>query len=906
MRNFRLLSKIVLSLFLGLFLALAWFQFDERFIALANSGMEKVFEKQLNCQFKGKVVRVNPFLLTIHFEDVQVEPFDMSNNWSWSVAQMTMKLSFLEYLYYGAFGLHVNLTTLHSFSGLKKNGVPMVSDHLLDLFAGANFSVPISFQTVAIVDGSLLVDDVDRKVSFICHWNSNAGKAGRDFKSKFYLSDTSLTLDNKKIFEQFSGQITFDALHGNAFIRMATDAMFMLPQLPEDQRDCYVLGSWDKNAGSFVVYNQDRTLSFVPIELVMGKKGLLVNAEGVILLEYLKRFFYPHISQTLKGMGYLKVSGDLNGSLQTKVRMQDVGYGSYLLDELYGDVMHVSSEWRGSIGATKNNAAVTGTWWWSDSVKQGVVQLVNRNTLPFLTSTYWQTLPGRTALQIVFKNDGNGKLEYVTQLAHKKTEHTVNSSGTVTHTNTTIKCSGSVGDNTYTATVNTKPMWLKSFIYANGAKKKLITLTTNKQNKFSLSFDYDAAQMFALDWLDLDLYGQGVFDVSGCMEFPKFVGTLSFKNGTIRPAGMYNFISDITARFIGDVNKKECSIKDTLITLHQGKIVSDKISCFFNDDGSVYGLHSPFRFESCFLNWSKYLYAICTGSFVLQVGSGVENALDGFLVFERSQFKENIFALQTQKSAINALPRQHALSSLSLNLGVSTQAPLLVSTPHLQTQAILDWFLTGKLGAPELQGSLQLKGGKLVFPGQTLAISQGKLTFAPTHSEDPLLDLTAQARIKKYLVTMNIGGTIKEPEVLLQATPGLSEEQIIMLLLTGSEQESFNIMVPSLVMRNLETILFGPSKALGHASNTLSSWLKPLEKVTFVPRFNDQTGTGGFKGVLEVEVSKRLRAVLEKDFSLAEDTAAEIEYLASDDVSFKVNRDERGDIGAEVEMRFKF
>ena len=113
-------------------------------------------------------------------------------------------------------------------------------------------------------------------------------------------------------------------------------------------------------------------------------------------------------------------------------------------------------------------------------------------------------------------------------------------------------------------------------------------------------------------------------------------------------------------------------------------------------------------------------------------------------------------------------------------------------------------------------------------------------------------------------------------------------------------------MVPSLVMRNVETILFGPSKTLGQAPASLSSWLKPLEKVTFVPRFNDQTGAGGFKGVLEVEVSKRLRAVLEKDFSVAQDTAAEIEYLASDDVSFKINRDERGDIGAEVEMRFKF
>lgn len=907
MRKLRLVSKILLSLLLGFVLALAWFQFDDRFIALANSSMEKVFEHQLNCHFKGRVKRLNPFLLSLDFEDVQVRPFDKKKKWSWGAEQMSTRLSFLEYLYYGAFGLHVKLTKLRAFSGLKESGAPEVGDHLLDLFAGANFSVPISFQTVAIVDGKLQLEDLQRKISFICCWNSNAGKAGKDFKSKFYLSNTSLTVNNKKLFEQFKGQVTFDALCGNKFVRMTTDSMVVLPQLPQGQQECYVMGSWNKNTGSFVLYNQDRTLSFVPIDLSVRKSALMVNAEGVILLEYLKQLCFPKITETLSGIGYVKVFGDLNGLLQGKVRMQNVGYKEYLLDELYGDVMRVGSIWRGTMGGHKKSAYATGMWQWSESDKQGTVQFINRTVMPIFSTHYWQTLPGKTAVQIVFKDSGVGWLEYSTELTHKKTEHTINSFGKVTCKDKKIECTGSVGNNTYQAAIRTTPFWVDSFVYKNSFGKELVTLTTEKQSQFSFSFDYSATQALALDWLDLDLSGHGVFKITGCMEFPKVAGTLSFKNGAIRPTGMYNFISDITAHIVADGDKKECSIKDTVITLHQGKIVSNKISCFFNNDGSLYGLHSPLRFESCFLNWNKYLYAVCTGSTVLQFGSGVKNSLDGFLVLERSQFKENIFALQTQQNALKALPKQqHALSDLNLNLGISTQTPLLVTTPHLQAQGVLDFLMTGKLGAPELQGSLQLRGGKIIFPAQELIVSQGKLTFLPPHSDDPLIELTAQARIKKYLVTLTLGGTIKDPEVLLQSTPGLSEEQIVMLLLTGSEQESFNVMVPSLVMRNVETILLGPSKTLTQAPGVFSSWLKPLEKVTFVPRFNDQTGRGGFKGVLEVEVSKRLRAVLEKDFSLAEDAAAEIEYLASDDVSLKINRDERGDVGAEVEMRFKF
>ena len=189
------------------------------------------------------------------------------------------------------------------------------------------------------------------------------------------------------------------------------------------------------------------------------------------------------------------------------------------------------------------------------------------------------------------------------------------------------------------------------------------------------------------------------------------------------------------------------------------------------------------------------------------------------------------------------------------------------------------------------------------FPAQPLAISRGKITFVPQQTDDPFLELSAQGRIKKYLITITVAGSAQDPHVTLQSVPALSEEQIIMLLLTGSEHESLNVMVPTLVMRNIESIIFGSTHALGLEK---SSWFSSLKKIAFVPRFTDQTGRGGLKGALEIEVSKRLRAVLEKNFSLSEDTTVEVEYLVSDDVSLRMTRDERGDMGAEVEMRFKF
>ena len=55
-----------------------------------------------------------------------------------------------------------------------------------------------------------------------------------------------------------------------------------------------------------------------------------------------------------------------------------------------------------------------------------------------------------------------------------------------------------------------------------------------------------------------------------------------------------------------------------------------------------------------------------------------------------------------------------------------------------------------------------------------------------------------------------------------------------------------------------------------------------------------------------MDVGDRWRVMMQKNFSLPEDTKVELEYLLSDEISLKGVRDERGDVRGEVEMRWKF
>jgi hypothetical protein len=126
------------------------------------------------------------------------------------------------------------------------------------------------------------------------------------------------------------------------------------------------------------------------------------------------------------------------------------------------------------------------------------------------------------------------------------------------------------------------------------------------------------------------------------------------------------------------------------------------------------------------------------------------------------------------------------------------------------------------------------------------------------------------------------------------------------LLLIGSHEESLNIVMPALIMSNLTSLLFGDVQSRDSLDVSFRRLFKPFDNVHLVPSFTDQTGRGGLRGAIEIDVTDRLHALIQKNFSLSEDTRVEIEYLLSDDVSVRAIRNERRDVGGEVEMRWKF
>jgi translocation and assembly module TamB len=243
---------------------------------------------------------------------------------------------------------------------------------------------------------------------------------------------------------------------------------------------------------------------------------------------------------------------------------------------------------------------------------------------------------------------------------------------------------------------------------------------------------------------------------------------------------------------------------------------------------------------------------------------------------------------------------------MELQLHIATYNPMHVKTSFLKTAATMNMTLVGTFQEPSLSGSLSLVQGQLLFPYRPLHIVSGHVHFMPNQLNDPLIEFVAKGRVRSYQITMRCQGSLQSPNLSFESTPPLTQEQIITLLLAGSSEGALSLIMPALIMQQIQNVIFGPEQTQSRLEHYFKSLLAPLRYIRFVPSFADQTARGGIRGAIEVDVNDQLRAVIQKNFSLTEDTKLEVEYALTDDITVRGIRDERGDLGGEVEMRWKF
>lgn len=897
------ITKFFFVLCGALFCGLLLMQYDQRCLDFAQKSIENMFAQELHATFHGIATKVDLTRLAVTYKHVRVVPHNDQLAWQWKADELVVSLSLWPYFYEKAFGLFIKVKNLEAHS-VVRNGLPTILQHVQDMTQSPPMALPLVFDGIAFTNGRIKCQSDDGRWRFFTIIQSDSGRSKTLLKSRLSLLDAALYHDDTPIFMDMKGicSSSIDLVTGKSFAQW--DSTLSLKVLPPDEQESYFSGTWQQNALDVVLYNHQHTCSCVPIVCTKHAQGWHITCDGMLSLDACKKIFFNTFPEAAQGMVIFSLSGDTHKIIQGSFELQNGGYKGYQCQKIrtpffYDSTLDVI---RGLIDVSHNDQKITGAYEYNIQQNKGFCFLKNKTDLAILDNNYW-TIPAGSLQCAIQKQKEKFHCSYALDCMHTKTQEKHGIQGIWVVSQKKNEVHGIFDKYTYHMFFDPISFLVKEFSCEKIGHEKTDFMQWYKKSENS--YDFSMTKDFCTNiahGFGYEISGMSAITGSLKIMYPELWIELAADAMTMRLFDMHNFLTKGAISLYGTFDSYKFTFLRLLFNFSQGTFESNQGWIQWKG-GTCFDVYFPFQFYDCFLQYGQDIYGLVSGSMVYQSTKN-NDSLRGFLALHSLQLKNITFLNNADHH--EKMFNSSFFSNTNLDVTVLTKNLFSVMLPQLHTQGVGNFTIQGTVKNPEMHGAIVLKKGSFIFPASTLPFTQANIHFTPQQTIDPTIELYAQGRVKKYIVTVAVHGSVRSPHIFLHSVPALSEEHIISLLLTGTEQGSLSMMVPSLVMKNFENFLFGSTKRFFKDHSSYAWLLKPLEKVSFSPYFTDQSGRGGLKGLLEIEISDRLRAVLEKNLSLSEDIAVEIEYIISDDTSFKLCKDERGDIGAEVEMRFKF
>ncbi len=532
---------------------------------------------------------------------------------------------------------------------------------------------------------------------------------------------------------------------------------------------------------------------------------------------------------------------------------------------------------------------------WDKHDKMGTIVLKNRECIKY---SNWEIKSEDAIFKIIAQSQGQLSGTYAITLVQHETQKKVILRGTFVANTQEVTLMGTAPDvlenGAYRITVSLSPEPHVSKFYCTIGKDKVISLRTKDKNKKILAgtVAYSFIQALLPQSLKYAVLGRrALFYVAlDQKDFNILTGSIALKRGKFYIPEVRNLVEKFRTNFTVTMRDKKVVFSDAYMGLSRGYIKA--LRAFFTHDT----FHVPLEINNLFLNWKKDFYGFVYGDLLVHKRNNKQAHVSGNLILKKSLLKENIFSREANNNLYSS-----DKYNLTYDIHVRTQKPMAVKTASLKTSAHVDIMLA----TPYISGALDLDGGFIKFLRNKLFIEYGTVQFLPNKLDDPLIDLLAKNTINKYAVTLQATGSLQKPNILLEADPELKEEQVLGLLLAGSEHATLQADLPIMLMQNLHDIILGSKKMLPKTTTFFEKITRALQYVQITPNFTDQTGRGGIKGVISIDLNKQLHAQIQKNFNLQDDLAFQVEYLVSDDINVKVVKDQRGELGSELEVRFK-
>lgn len=910
--NFSLLRTIVRSLvltgliiFSALFVAALFIEEDPWLQQRLENYITSSFQSTFKCGFTTKVKKIRLFAGSVELENTRA--YDPEKNlWQWEAKKASVSFALLPWLTHKKYILTITLNDAQVDSEFSA-GKPAIIDHLYALTAPQGGSSPIEVQRITLNQALTTIRStpdtlLQARLTSDIQVPTTLSRRSHSLINTL-IQNGSLTVKGVPILTQLEGTISSEKVPQIGFTITAHGSCD-LPQQPADKQHCLMFANWNNGSGKITWTTDDHAIQG---NINLSSTQNTVTGSAEFPLSYLGQFVNHEHAPELQGSYKIDLNAtysDFLATLSATGTLQHGFYKEFMIPPLVSTLSLNDMQLRGTIEARfPRNVIAAGTYHFDLATKQGVADL--KNTTSFMIDE-WQVPARGLSMNFTLFPDGEILNSYHAHYRHVPTNTPKTLDGIAHWTKEHIVLQGKSGSFIYDFLAASQPYWHLEYCDCTLGGESVIALKAQSNDVFSGTLGYHLLQKLgtSLGW---HIPGEGILQVTGSFESDKARLDLSMNHGNIRIPYTYNLIQDIKSSCLYYYKTRTIVLENTQITMHKGTMSASTIMLNLDKDFKITSLHVPLILNHCFLSHNKELFALFSGALTLSYTPG-KPTITGFIVLDRSHMQSNIFSeeFQRQMFGLSTAPFSSQSSDIAFNVSVISRTPLRVKTSFLDVSARINLGLQGTVNNPSVSGGLEIVHGSLAFPYKQLLIKHGKIYFLPQQIFDPTIDILAENYIRKYTVRMHITGSVKNPKISFESTPPLQQDQIIALLLGGSEDGSLFLAMPTSVMDSIENMVFGPAETTSHFQQTLQNLFKPLKNVRFVPSFSDQAGRGGLRGSLAIEVNDRLRAIIERNFNLTEDTKVEVEYALSDDSSVRAIKDERGDLGGEFETRWKF
>jgi len=123
---------------------------------------------------------------------------------------------------------------------------------------------------------------------------------------------------------------------------------------------------------------------------------------------------------------------------------------------------------------------------------------------------------------------------------------------------------------------------------------------------------------------------------------------------------------------------------------------------------------------------------------------------------------------------------------IPLDLKVKVPGKLFIRRYGLESEWRSDLVISGTSDKPFVAGSAALIRGIFDFSGKRFNLTRGLLTFPDDHSNDPVLDISAEHKLSDLTAFLNITGRASAPKLTVSSTPNLPQDEILSRILFGT------------------------------------------------------------------------------------------------------------------------